>query len=543
MGSSALRSRRSRSLRSGALAGLVGLLLLVAVAPQAHAAACSETFSDDLGFRWDVKSGSLGAGWASASAGGFIDDGGVAALPPGGSLPGQSEAYDGWGPLEVDNTGVGAPGSSAFYLPVGNLSTVCDHDADSGNRELTFPGETIESLTVSRKLFTPASGGFVRFLDVVTNPGGSPATVTLTYQGDLGSDAATRVRDTSDGNSSVNVPGDRWGTSDSDPAVIDPVTGAPQTDPPVAHVWDGPGSPPEPTDAIYGGSSGTLNWGNDVTGHADARVRVVYNATIPAGQTYVFMHFEAQRTNATQALTAAQNLGNALVPDGFASMSESELGALVNWNPTDLDGDGVGPGDNCRFVANANQLNTDGDSTGNACDDDDDNDGLSDATEAALGTNPLSSDSDGDGKPDASDSCPLVAGTSASGCPVAPPPPPGAQDTTPPRVTVIVQSKVKLKSFKRGLTAAARVNEPASIKFELLGAPPARKRARTRAKAFTRVLARQSLAMAGAGLRAARLRPAKKLLGKARKFVVQLRVTAIDRAGNRTVVTRRINVR
>jgi hypothetical protein len=41
-----------------------------------------------------------------------------------------------------------------------------------------------------------------------------------------------------------------------------------------------------------------------------------------------------------------------------------------------------------------------GDGIGDACDDDDDNDGLTDATEATLGTNPLLADTDGDGYDD-----------------------------------------------------------------------------------------------------------------------------------------------
>jgi hypothetical protein len=58
---------------------------------------------------------------------------------------------------------------------------------------------------------------------------------------------------------------------------------------------------------------------------------------------------------------------------------------------TDSDGDQTGDNlDNCPIVANPDQLNTDGDSEGDACDADDDNDGFSDEQEVIDGTDPLS---------------------------------------------------------------------------------------------------------------------------------------------------------
>ena len=90
---------------------------------------------------------------------------------------------------------------------------------------------------------------------------------------------------------------------------------------------------------------------------------------------------------------------------------------------SDSDGDGVADNlDNCPFTSNPTQLNTDGDSAGDACDLDDDNDGVADADDAfplnaaetintdgdGIGNN-ADTDDDGDGVADASDNCPLVA--------------------------------------------------------------------------------------------------------------------------------------
>ena len=84
-------------------------------------------------------------------------------------------------------------------------------------------------------------------------------------------------------------------------------------------------------------------------------------------------------------------------------MAEPHVMATTAWTKPIIDTDNDGfpdETDNCPSVANPDQLNTDGDAQGNACDLDDDNDGLSDSLEEVIGSDPLSADSDNDGLTD-----------------------------------------------------------------------------------------------------------------------------------------------
>ena len=100
-----------------------------------------------------------------------------------------------------------------------------------------------------------------------------------------------------------------------------------------------------------------------------------------------------------------------VVPEGSAPIDFSvqedvvDLGAY-EYLLTDSDGDGVTDvDDNCVAVANADQLDTDDDSTGNACDDDDDGDGVNDDQDAFPLDETETTDTDSDGVGDNTDNC------------------------------------------------------------------------------------------------------------------------------------------
>lgn len=98
-------------------------------------------------------------------------------------------------------------------------------------------------------------------------------------------------------------------------------------------------------------------------------------------------------------------------------------------------------------------LDTDGDLIGNKIDDDDDGDGLSDAEERELGTDPLKADTDGDGIPDAEDENPLEKTTFAKAKDVAEKATEKARDVASSTAPIVIEeakdAAAAVESFRR----------------------------------------------------------------------------------------------
>ena len=187
----------------------------------------------------------------------------------------------------------------------------------------------------------------------------------------------------------------------------------------------------------------------------------------------------------------------------------------------------TGP-DNCPGVAGADQADLDADGQGDACDDDIDGDGVSNAAEGARGTDPRSPDSDADGVADGADACPTQKGSAPSGC-----------DRRAPKVTLRkTAKKLTFKRFFKGVRSRIRVNEAASLDVALL----ASLNSASAAKAGDLVLAEKHLKRSRK-TRSVKLKPKRSLFGRAHlPITVRLRVTATDAAGNRRTVTKKIRV-
>ena len=230
--------------------------------------------------------------------------------------------------------------------------------------------------------------------------------------------------------------------------------------------------------------------------------------------------------------------------DGLPS-SRDNCPAIANADQRDTDGDGSGNAceadadadndgtpdarDNCPSLAAPNQADLDGDAQGDACDRDDDGDGVSDETEATMGSNPRSADSDGDGLGDLADRCPLQAG-SVAGCP-------GAREAAPQIQGV--PARMRRAAFLKGVRVRFSASTAMAADFELRA--PVRATAIAAARRFELTLARGSLG-SGTGVRSVVLRPSRRLVGRARRFRVALSVMATARDGSRLSLTRTIRV-
>jgi hypothetical protein len=111
-------------------------------------------------------------------------------------------------------------------------------------------------------------------------------------------------------------------------------------------------------------------------------------------------------------------------------------------------------------------------------------------------------------------------------------------DRTRPRVRISHLRRTQRRTrFLRGVRLSVTTNETASLHLSLLASA----RRAVISRAFNLTLGQRTFARAR-GKRAVRVRPSRRLVGSARHLTVRLRVLAIDTAGNRRTVTRRIHV-
>jgi hypothetical protein len=485
---------------------LLAAAALLAITPvMAHAAvdpSCDPVLNDSIGGAWDLD---------TLSATGAIHD---------GSLGSRSDAFDTWPILSLSTNGTvwdQYDGGSAACTPA------------QGGQEILFPTVPLDGLSVSRRVFVPTTGTpFARFLNVLSNTGTTPVTVSVNMSGfvgssgnfgDLGSDSDTTVASTSSGDA-IATATDNWAAT-WDGSLSG---GVPDGDPALGHVWNGAASQGDHLDTIS----------------SDEKFNLIFTpVTVQPGQTLIYMQLETMQADPQTAAAKASAL-SAEPNEIYAGMSAADASAVQNFCGGDCDRDGKTDGtantaavDNCPAVANADQANLDGDGQGDACDDDIDGDGLSNAVEAAIKSDPRKADTDGDGVKDGADACPTVAGKGANGCP-------RFDDATPPKVVLTgLKKSIKRKSLSKGIKGKLTCDEACAFSAKAFGT---RKGAKI-AKAGDVELGSKTLAL-GTGTRSFTVRISKSLAKAVRKGAkLRLVITVTDASHNATVVTRTVRVK
>jgi uncharacterized delta-60 repeat protein len=220
-------------------------------------------------------------------------------------VEGTGNAFDGLNRLRVAGTDFAPPGTPAL---------------DDGGRTALTAEQTLAGLVVHREITVPIAGAqdFARTIDVFQNPGTSPITAEVRILGNLGSDAATSVFATSDGDANVET-SDQWiGTDDGDG------TGTPA----IIHYVSGPAGL-RPTSVLASGDN--IEW--------------TYSLTVPAGQTVRLAYFTIAATTRAEAEAAAAALVTSagfgaeaaafLTPEEVASLANMQF-SQANRAPTDV---------------------------------------------------------------------------------------------------------------------------------------------------------------------------------------------------------------
>ena len=199
-----------------------------------------------------------------------------------------------------------------FAMPPGESGTTTDN-----GQTLVTSTVNLAGLDTRREVTVPNTGAhdFARTIDVFTNPTTRPITATVKLMGNLGSDAATTVFDTSDGDQSVET-SDRWvGTDDDDgagtPAIIHYIHGAVGLSPTDVHLVND-----------------CISWTYLLT--------VQPGATVRLGHLTVLAKTRAEAVAAANALISPTEFGGQstafLAPDEI----ESQVNMKFNQAPTDI---------------------------------------------------------------------------------------------------------------------------------------------------------------------------------------------------------------
>lgn len=279
------------------------------------AATGSAQLTDSAGLRYFINtditfstSSSASAAMSEASYAGPV----AATTSGGGTTPSTlSDSFDGYNALclSLNNT--------VATCETGNLNFVMYNlnggppTTDCSGRQLLFPIQTSGTIQMSRKVLVPSNDSFARWLNVFTNTGGAPQTLTMVIANNLGSDSNTAIVTTSSGDTLATV-ADNWVTT------FQNYSGTTSSDPRLAHVLQGPGAAVTLAGVNFANGDDNPFWG--------------YTLTLQPGETQIIMNFvSGQPSKAAAAAKAAALTAQPIPANAIQCMTATEQQQVVNF--------------------------------------------------------------------------------------------------------------------------------------------------------------------------------------------------------------------
>lgn len=192
----------------------------------------------------------------------------------------------------------------------------------SDGQEVTLDDITPSGLRVERKIFTPRSGYFTRYLEILENPTDQQITVDVRVKSSHRSDSSNaRIVDTSSGDQVLSVgsqsTSDKWVTiddqNDTDPFVNGSI-------PVIGYVFDGNDGDQQVTDAQFEllGQTGRLVYDWD-------------DVTVSPGERVILMHFVYGQIQRFSSRSAANRLLS-LPPEAIDDLTTDEKNSVLNFS-------------------------------------------------------------------------------------------------------------------------------------------------------------------------------------------------------------------
>jgi hypothetical protein len=232
-----------------------------------------------------------------------------------------NDAFDGYNTLclSLNNTVATCETGNAnfvIYNKNGPATTECPGPVSRVNRQVVFPVQTSGSIQMSRKVFVPDNDQFGRWLNIFTNTGGSPQTVTAVIANNLGSDTNTVIVADSNGNTSPDVTS-TWVTT------FQNFSGTTTSDPRLGHVLQQAGSPVQLAGIFFANGNDNPFWG--------------YTFTLAPGETKIIANFVTGQpskaaANAKAAELAGSQVGG-LPANALQCLSSTEQAEIANFRP------------------------------------------------------------------------------------------------------------------------------------------------------------------------------------------------------------------